>query len=407
MRHGSARMQGGQRSSAKVFVGGLSWTTDASRLRSYFSNWGEVSDAFVSYDRDTGRPRGFGFVVFSDPRVADRVISLQHTVDRREVEAKKAVPKVEQAAVKPLTPSSPFSRTKKIFVGGLAPSVDETVFRLYFERFGEVEDAVVMYDHDNKRPRGFGFITFFSEDSVDQVLCQGPMQTLHDKPIEIKRAVPREQMPAGARPTTAARPVSAYAGAASRAFGPSLSKSAGLGLADNLGLSSSGLGNGYSGMQGLGTRLSSLGIPAVRTQSGLTDYDALDGHSLGAAQGLDLLLSSQQHRAAPPLSATTLSSLGLDDLALLQNTGLAASMGQHPAPSPHRDISGAQSLPTNLEEVLQGLHLGQQGLHSRLSAHDPFTSALLATQCPSPAPLGATSLAHAFDHQAISAGQHW
>ena len=47
--------------------------------------------------------------------------------------------------------------------------MDETVFRLYFERYGEVEDAVVMYDHDNKRPRGFGFITFVAEDSVDQV----------------------------------------------------------------------------------------------------------------------------------------------------------------------------------------------------------------------------------------------
>ena len=85
-----------------------------------------------------------------------------------QVEAKKAVPKVEQPAVKPLNGTC-FSRTKKIFVGGLAPTVDESVFRLYFERFGEVEDAVVMYDHDNKRPRGFGFITFAAEDSVDQV----------------------------------------------------------------------------------------------------------------------------------------------------------------------------------------------------------------------------------------------
>ena len=35
-------------------------------------------------------------------------------------------------------------RTKKIFVGGLAPSVDEQAFRKYFEQYGEVEDAVVM-----------------------------------------------------------------------------------------------------------------------------------------------------------------------------------------------------------------------------------------------------------------------
>ena len=33
----------------------------------------------------TGRPRGFGFVVFEDAAVADKVVSAQHTIDRREV----------------------------------------------------------------------------------------------------------------------------------------------------------------------------------------------------------------------------------------------------------------------------------------------------------------------------------
>ena len=60
-------------------------------------------------------------------------------------------------------------RMLQIFVGGLAPSVDELAFRQYFEQFGPVEDAVVMYDHDSKRPRGFGFVTFISEDAVEQV----------------------------------------------------------------------------------------------------------------------------------------------------------------------------------------------------------------------------------------------
>ena len=56
-----------------------------------------------------------------------------------------------------------------------------------------------MYDHDNKRPRGFGFITFTTEEAVDGVFTGGTMQTLHDKPIEIKRAVPRDQMGPSAR----------------------------------------------------------------------------------------------------------------------------------------------------------------------------------------------------------------
>ena len=69
----------------KVFVGGLSWETNDQKLRMYFENYGNVTEAFVNYDRNTGRPRGFGFVVFDDPTVADRVVLQPHTIDRREV----------------------------------------------------------------------------------------------------------------------------------------------------------------------------------------------------------------------------------------------------------------------------------------------------------------------------------
>lgn len=69
----------------KVFIGGLSWETTDQKLRSYFENYGSVLEAFVSYDRNTGRPRGFGFVVFESSDVADKVVSTKHTIDRREV----------------------------------------------------------------------------------------------------------------------------------------------------------------------------------------------------------------------------------------------------------------------------------------------------------------------------------
>ncbi|KAF3951305.1 hypothetical protein CMV_023025, partial [Castanea mollissima] len=34
-------------------------------------------------EKPTGRPRGFGFVVFSDPSVLDRVLQDRHTIDGR------------------------------------------------------------------------------------------------------------------------------------------------------------------------------------------------------------------------------------------------------------------------------------------------------------------------------------
>jgi len=69
----------------KLFIGGISWDTDEERLREYFGKYGEVIEAVIMRDRTTGRARGFGFVVFSDPVVAERVIMDKHIIDGRTV----------------------------------------------------------------------------------------------------------------------------------------------------------------------------------------------------------------------------------------------------------------------------------------------------------------------------------
>lgn len=69
----------------KVFVGGISWETNEERLREYFQTFGQVVEALIMKDRTTGRPRGFGFVVFSDTSVAEIVIRERHTIDGRTV----------------------------------------------------------------------------------------------------------------------------------------------------------------------------------------------------------------------------------------------------------------------------------------------------------------------------------
>jgi RNA recognition motif-containing protein len=61
--------------SKKLFVGGLSWDTTDESLRGAFSRFGQVVEAKVISDRDTGRSRGFGFVTLADAQEASRAVS--------------------------------------------------------------------------------------------------------------------------------------------------------------------------------------------------------------------------------------------------------------------------------------------------------------------------------------------
>ena len=61
--------------SQKLFVGGLSWDTNDDSLRAAFERFGDVTEAKVISDRDTGRSRGFGFVTFSDANAAGEAIA--------------------------------------------------------------------------------------------------------------------------------------------------------------------------------------------------------------------------------------------------------------------------------------------------------------------------------------------
>ncbi|KAK6914141.1 RNA recognition motif domain [Dillenia turbinata] len=188
----------------KLFIGGISWETSEEKLKDYFGNYGEVLQTVVMRDKVTGRPRGFGFVVFADPAILDGVLQEKHTIDGRTVEAKRALSREEQHTSSRTGNSNPSRnvggggniRTKKIFVGGLPPTLTEEGFRQYFEAYGHVIDVVVMYDQSTQRPRGFGFISFDTEEAVDRVLHK----TFHDlngKQVEVKRALPKDANPGG------------------------------------------------------------------------------------------------------------------------------------------------------------------------------------------------------------------
>jgi cold-inducible RNA-binding protein len=85
-------------SNNKLFVGNLSFNTTENDLQDAFAAHGTVQEVNLMMDRDSGRPRGFGFVTMSTPEEAQAAIDALNgkNVDGRDLTVNIAKPREER-----------------------------------------------------------------------------------------------------------------------------------------------------------------------------------------------------------------------------------------------------------------------------------------------------------------------
>ena len=71
---GGVQMDASREEMSKLFVGGIAWATSDDGLREAFEAFGDVTEAKIITDRETGRSRGFGFVTFTTSEAAEAAI---------------------------------------------------------------------------------------------------------------------------------------------------------------------------------------------------------------------------------------------------------------------------------------------------------------------------------------------
>lgn len=81
----------------KIYVGNLSFSVTEASLRSAFEKHGSVESVKIVTDRDTGQPRGFGFVEMTDDAEAQKAISALNgrDLEGRTLTVNEARPKAE------------------------------------------------------------------------------------------------------------------------------------------------------------------------------------------------------------------------------------------------------------------------------------------------------------------------
>ncbi|XP_071479001.1 uncharacterized protein [Diadema antillarum] len=169
----------------KIFVGGVNRDTTPDAFRAFFEQYGAIADIVLMMDRDTRKNKGYGFVKYTDPGCIDAILDKKGTqkLDGNVLDCK-------PCNARGTKPRGDDQRTKKIFVGGISQQADRQDLYEAFSQHGKVEDVHIMIDDATGKHRGFGFVTFASEDDVEKLVKMHYLD-LKGKSMEIKKAMPK------------------------------------------------------------------------------------------------------------------------------------------------------------------------------------------------------------------------
>ncbi len=85
---------------SKLYVGNLSYNVTEEQLRELFSQAGTIKEVALIMDRDTRRPKGFGFVEMTTQAEAEKAIQMfnEYELDGRKVMVNMARPKEDRGS---------------------------------------------------------------------------------------------------------------------------------------------------------------------------------------------------------------------------------------------------------------------------------------------------------------------
>jgi splicing factor 3B subunit 4 len=195
---------------ATLWVGGLDERCDDDLVWELFVQAGPLVSVHLPADKVTMRHSGFAFVEFRTELDAEYAMKVLNTVKLfgKSVTVRKAGDNKQQTS----------DVGANLFVGNLAPSVDEQTLYATFGAFGGIAVTKIMRDPDNGESKGFGFVNFDSFEAADGAIAAMNGQYLAERPIVVQYAFRKDAK--GERHGSAAERLLASAMSGGRKDGP-------------------------------------------------------------------------------------------------------------------------------------------------------------------------------------------
>lgn len=138
----------------------------------FFSEYGTIESVHVKIDSMTGQPRGFCFIVFSEPSVVEKILEVgEIKIGGRKVDPRRIT--------KTTVPG-------KLFVGGITAELNEEKLREYFEQYGQIKEIQWPFDKVKNQRRAYCFLTFANRETVNELLKR-PKQTVNGIELDVKK----------------------------------------------------------------------------------------------------------------------------------------------------------------------------------------------------------------------------
>jgi nucleolin len=170
----------------KLYIGNLGWDTSNEDLQECFSKFGETSECYVVFDRNTGESRGFGFVTYANEAEArDAVASM----DGVELDGRRI--KVAISKPKPFAESADSGDACKVYVGNLGYDTTADRIEEIFASCGTVSDVNLLIDRESGNSRGFAFVTFASPQDAQAAVDNLNGTNIDGRDIRVNVSRPR------------------------------------------------------------------------------------------------------------------------------------------------------------------------------------------------------------------------
>ncbi|MES1921814.1 hypothetical protein MHBO_003349, partial [Bonamia ostreae] len=169
----------------KVFVRSIGFNTKEKDFKAAMEKYGKLEECLMVMDPETKTPKGFAFVTYADysgamnalkegkVTIGDRTAYV-HFAEYNYRSEKRKSPKFANANSNGngqnydiVTSEMDKRREHQIFIRNLGDEIDAETLKDVFKQYGPIEECFVPKDRETGRQKGYGFVKYYSPDSVN------------------------------------------------------------------------------------------------------------------------------------------------------------------------------------------------------------------------------------------------